>query len=174
MGASSSNNKKLQDNRFINSSKKALIFILKQTKNKSISLTKEFLENDDQIFKIANGKIDELDNLIDICNKPNNPNKENKNLSLDLDNIKKDKLDKDIFNQLKEYKKTLEDSYIIFEELLLTCGKKMKEIKTSFEDIKTEISNTNKKYKEVLKILLKPLSYINEEFDINKFGNKKF
>ena len=174
MGASSSNNKKLQDNRFINSSKKALIFILKQTKNKSISLTKEFLENDDQIFKIANGKIDELDNLIDICNKPNNPNKENKNLSLDLDNIKKDKLDKVIFNQLKEYKKTLEDSYIIFEELLLTCGKKMKEIKTSFEDIKTEISNTNKKYKEVLKILLKPLSYINEEFDINKFGNKKF
>ena len=174
MGASSSNSKKLQDNRFINSTKKALIFILKQTKNKSISLTKNFLENDDQIFKIANGKIDELDNLIDICNKPNNPNKENKNLSLDLDNIKKDKLDKDIFNQLKEYKKTLEDSYIIFEELLLTCGKKMKEIKTSFEDIKTEISNTNKKYKEVLKILLKPLSYINEEFDINKFGNKKF
>jgi hypothetical protein len=174
MGASSSNNKKMQDNRFINSSKKALIFILEQTKNKSISLTKNFLENDDQIFKIANGKIDELDNLIDICNKPNNPNKENKNLSLDLDNIKKDKLDKDIFNQLKEYKKTLEDSYIIFEELLLTCGKKMKEIKTSFEDIKTEISNTNKKYKEVLKILLKPLSYINEEFDIKKFGNKKF
>ena len=174
MGSSSSNNKNLQKNKLIKYSKEILIFELEQIKNKSISLTKKFLENDDQLFKIGNGKIDELENLIDICNKPINPNKENKNLLLDLDNIKKDKLDKDIFSQLKEYRKTLEDSRKIFEELMLTCGKKMKEIKTSFEDIKTEINNTNKKYKEALKILLKPLFYINEEFDIKKFRNKKF
>jgi len=174
MGASSSNNKNLLDNKFIENRKEILIFQLEQIKNESISLTKKFLENDDPLFKIGKGNIDELENLIDICNKPNNPNKENKNLSLDLDNIKKDKLDKDVFNQLIGYKKTLEDSLKIFEELMLTCGRKLKEIKTSFEDIKTEISNTNKKYKESLKILLKPLSYINEEFDIKKFRNKKF
>ena len=174
MGSSSSNNKNLQENKLIEYSKEILIFQLVQIKNKSISLTKKFLENDDQFFKIGKGKIDELEKLIDICNKPINPNKENKYLSLDLDNIKKDKLDKEIFSQLKEYRKTFEDSRKIFEELMLSCGKKMKEIKTSFEDIKTEISNTNKKYKEALKILLKPLFYINEEFDIKKFRNKKF
>lgn len=174
MGSSSSNNKNLQENKLIEYSKEILIFQLEQIKNKSISLTKKFLENDDQFFKIGKGKIDELENLIDICSKPINPNKENKNLSLDIDNIKKDKLDKELFSQLKEYRKTLEDSRKIFEELMLTCGKKMKEIKTTFGDIKTEISNTNKKYKEALKILLKPLFYINEEFDIKKFRNKKF
>ena len=122
MGASSSNNKNLLENEFIKYRKENLIFQLEEIKNESISLTKKFLENDDQLFKIGKGNIDELENLIDICNKPNNQNKENKNLLLDIDNIKKDKLDKDVFNQLIGYKKTLEDSSKIFEELMLTCG----------------------------------------------------
>ena len=171
-----SNSKKLEDDELIliKNEKEDLISQLELIKKESILLSKKFLTNDNEIFKIGNRKIDELDNLIDIYNKPNKPNKKSKNILLNLENIKKDKLDEDIFNQLKEYKKTLEDSSKIFEDLILTCGKKIKEFKTSFEDIKNEITHVNQKYKEVLKILIQPFSYIIEEFDIKKFKNKKF
>ena len=117
MGTSST--KKLQENELI-IEKEELIIQLDQIKSESIILQKKLLQNDN--LKVGNRKIEELENLREIYNN-------SKILSVSLDNLKnaqKYKIDNNIIYQLNEYKKTIEDSIKSFNELMHTCGEKMK------------------------------------------------
>lgn len=149
---------------------------LAQLKNDSIKLTNEVSANDDKIFSMVDQSIDGLECSIDVCN---NPNREvqipfSKVYSEDLIYVEHDELMKKVADKFNSYKKSFEDSSQKIIDLIHTCRKKLKGIKTPMEDIKNETDHSYTKFKEALNILAQPLSYIIEGFDVNEFRKKDF
>lgn len=147
------------------------LYPLWDLRKESIQLLNEIFSNDKkivEILEIKNGKMLELE-YEDISHETK---KEIKNFSIDLKNIRKDKINEDIFNQLNKYKKLNADFIKFFQELIFTLEKKSKEIKVSLEDIETEAEETYKKCKEIWEYLSQYLNYIIKGIEIRKFKQK--
>ena len=147
------------------------LYPLWDLRKESIQLLNEIFSNDKkivEILEIKNGKMLELE-YEDISHETK---KEIKNFSIDLKNIRKDKINEDILNQLNKYKKLNADFIKFFQELIFTLEKKSKEIKVSLEDIETEAEETYKKCKEIWEYLSQYLNYIIKGIEIRKFKQK--